>query len=93
MTDPTFPSLGVSQDVSDVLAKRGIITAFPIQTMVMADALAGRDVLARSRTGSGKTLAFAIPIVERLGCIRAEAVRPDPGADPRAGLAGRGRVP
>ena len=32
----------------------------------MADALAGRDVLAESRTGSGKTLAFAIPIVERL---------------------------
>jgi superfamily II DNA/RNA helicase len=32
----------------------------------MADALAGRDVLARSRTGSGKTLAFGVPIVEQL---------------------------
>jgi superfamily II DNA/RNA helicase len=32
----------------------------------MGDALAGRDVLARSRTGSGKTLAFGVPIVERL---------------------------
>jgi len=33
---------------------------------VMPDALAGKDVLAKSRTGSGKTLAFAIPIVERI---------------------------
>jgi superfamily II DNA/RNA helicase len=33
--------------------------------LVLPDALAGRDVLARSRTGSGKTLAFALPIIER----------------------------
>jgi superfamily II DNA/RNA helicase len=39
---------------------------FEIQAMVMKDALAGQDVLAKSRTGSGKTLAFAIPIVERI---------------------------
>jgi superfamily II DNA/RNA helicase len=45
---------------------RGIERPFAIQSLVMADALAGRDVLARSRTGSGKTLAFAVPIVERL---------------------------
>ena len=29
------------------------------------DALAGRDVLAKSPTGSGKTLAFALPLIER----------------------------
>jgi superfamily II DNA/RNA helicase len=45
---------------------RGVIEAFPIQELVLRDAIAGRDVLARSRTGSGKTLAFAVPIVERL---------------------------
>ena len=39
---------------------------FAIQSLVLPDALAGRDVLARSRTGSGKTLAFAVPLVERL---------------------------
>jgi superfamily II DNA/RNA helicase len=33
---------------------------------VLPDALAGRDVLAKSPTGSGKTLAFAVPLVERL---------------------------
>jgi superfamily II DNA/RNA helicase len=34
--------------------------------MVLEDATAGRDTLAKSKTGSGKTLGFAIPIVERL---------------------------
>ncbi len=45
---------------------RGFERPFAIQSLVLPDALAGRDVLARSRTGSGKTLAFAIPLVERL---------------------------
>jgi superfamily II DNA/RNA helicase len=48
------------------LARRGVLAPFAIQSLVLADALAGRDVLARSRTGSGKTLAFALPVVERL---------------------------
>ncbi len=37
-----------------------------IQELVLPDALAGLDVLAKSPTGSGKTLAFALPIVERV---------------------------
>jgi ATP-dependent RNA helicase RhlE len=61
-----FASFGVSSRVVEALSKRGIDSAFEIQAMVMVDALAGRDVLARSKTGSGKTLAFAVPIVERL---------------------------
>jgi ATP-dependent RNA helicase RhlE len=66
MSTQSFPDLGVSAPVADALVARGITAPFPIQTLVMADALAGRDVLAQSRTGSGKTLAFAVPIVERL---------------------------
>jgi superfamily II DNA/RNA helicase len=62
----TFTELGVSTPVVDALAKREINGPFAIQTLVLRDAIEGRDVLARSQTGSGKTLAFAIPIVERL---------------------------
>jgi superfamily II DNA/RNA helicase len=62
----SFAELGVSAPVCRALAGRGIDSPFPIQSLVMRDALAGRDVLAKSRTGSGKTLAFSIPIVERL---------------------------
>jgi len=64
--DPSFTDLGVSRKVADALRFREIASAFPIQARVIPDALARRDVLARSRTGSGKTLAFAVPIVERL---------------------------
>jgi ATP-dependent RNA helicase RhlE len=62
----TFIDLGAGAPVTGALARRDIREPFPIQEMVIPDALAGRDVLARSRTGSGKTLAFGVPIAERL---------------------------
>ena len=46
--------------------QRGIHTPFPIQELVIADVLAGRDVLAKSPTGSGKTLAFGVPMIDRI---------------------------
>src|SRR5947207_4093229 len=66
MQQQSFPDLGVSRPVLDTLATRGITKPFPIQAMVLADGMAGHDVLAKSRTGSGKTLAFALAIVERV---------------------------
>src|SRR3712207_4773737 len=65
MTTKSFRELGTSASVADALAARDIHHPFRIQTLVLPDALAGLDVLARSPTGSGKTLAFAVPIVER----------------------------
>jgi superfamily II DNA/RNA helicase len=62
----TFADLGASEPVSRALGRRDLEATFPIQELVIPDALAGRDVLARSRTGSGKTLAFGVPIAERL---------------------------
>ncbi|MFA5889782.1 MAG: DEAD/DEAH box helicase [Actinomycetota bacterium] len=62
----SFTDLGVSNGVARTLEKRGIAEPFEVQARVLPDAIAGRDVLVRSRTGSGKTLAFAIPIVERV---------------------------
>jgi superfamily II DNA/RNA helicase len=61
----SFRELGVSQPVVAVLAANSIDEPFRIQELVLPDALAGLDVLARAPTGSGKTLAFALPIVER----------------------------
>ena len=63
---PSFANFGVSKAVVDALSMRNIDGTFEIQALVLADAIAGKDVLAKSRTGSGKTLAFAVPIVERL---------------------------
>jgi len=63
MYEQSFSALGVSVQLERALAERGIERPFPIQELVLPDALAGRDVLAKSPTGSGKTLAFALPIV------------------------------
>ena len=71
----TFPDLGVSRPVAEALARRGVRTPFPVQALVLRDAIDGRDVLTRSPTGSGKTLAFAVPIAERL-----EPTDPTPSA-------------
>jgi ATP-dependent RNA helicase RhlE len=66
MSQQSFAALGVSAPVTEALAARGISHPFRIQSLVVPDALAGQDVLAKSPTGSGKTLAFGLALVERL---------------------------
>ena len=75
MSTQSFADLGASRAVVDALTGGGITAAFPVQRLVLPDALAGRDVLVKSPTGSGKTIAFAVPLVERL-----EATDPRPSA-------------
>jgi len=75
MSTKSFADLGASRPVVGALTEGGITAAFPVQRLVLPDALAGRDVLVESPTGSGKTLAFAVPLVERL-----EATDPRPSA-------------
>ena len=62
----SFADLGISKDVVRALAKRDITQPFPVQQLVVRDALAGHDLLVQSPTGSGKTLAFGIPMIDRL---------------------------
>jgi ATP-dependent RNA helicase RhlE len=62
----SFRALGVSDAVERALADLDIVEPFRIQSLVLPDAMAGRDVLAKAPTGSGKTLAFGLPIVERI---------------------------
>jgi ATP-dependent RNA helicase RhlE len=62
----SFADLGISKPVVRALARRGIAEPFPVQKLVVRDALAGHDLLVQSPTGSGKTLAFGIPLVDRL---------------------------
>lgn len=75
-TDVTFETLGVGERLCKTLADQGITTAFPIQALTIADALAGRDVCGKAKTGSGKTLAFGLPMLERLAAKLGE----DPGS-------------
>src|SRR2546421_11561015 len=72
MQQESFGALGVSAEVAHALEERGITTPFPIQALVVPDALAGLDVLAKAPTGSGKTFAFGLPIAERTEAAHGE---------------------
>jgi ATP-dependent RNA helicase RhlE len=52
--------------VVEALRVRSITHPFPVQELVIRDALAGHDLLVQSPTGSGKTLAFGLPLVDLL---------------------------
>jgi superfamily II DNA/RNA helicase len=75
LSQKSFRALGVSAEVAQALVARDITMPFPIQELVIPDALTGADVLAKAPTGSGKTFAFGLPIVER-----ADASAPTPTA-------------
>ena len=62
----SFAELGLRDEIVVALTARGITAPFPIQTLAIPDALAGRDVCGKAKTGSGKTLAFGLPILQRL---------------------------
>jgi ATP-dependent RNA helicase RhlE len=62
----SFADLGISKPVVGALAARNITQPFPVQQMVVSDALDGHDLLVQSPTGSGKTLAFGIPTVDSI---------------------------
>ena len=47
MSQQSFADLGVSRAVAGALAERGITEPFAIQQLVIADVLAGHDVLAK----------------------------------------------
>jgi ATP-dependent RNA helicase RhlE len=67
LSQQSFADLGVSRSAHGRgHAERDIHQPFAIQRLVVADVLAGRDVLAKSPTGSGKTLAFMTPIADRI---------------------------
>jgi superfamily II DNA/RNA helicase len=69
-----FADLGVPQPLVDALRARGILQPFAIQSLTIADALAGRDVCGKAKTGSGKTLAFGLPTLTLMA--KAEPKRP-----------------
>ncbi len=70
----TFADLGVPNELCDALEAQGITEPFAIQTLTIADAMAGRDVCGKAKTGSGKTLAFSLPAIAHT--VRSENGKP-----------------
>ncbi len=62
MTDMT----GIAGPLASALEARGYASLTPVQEAVLADGVAGRDLLVSAQTGSGKTVAFGIAIADEL---------------------------
>ena len=60
----TFPP--TSPPLARALAERGYDALTPVQTAVLADDAAGRDLLVSAQTGSGKTVAYGLAIAANL---------------------------
>jgi ATP-dependent RNA helicase RhlE len=61
-----FVALGLLPELTRALAERGYAEPTPVQTRVIPEILAGRDILAGAQTGTGKTAGFTLPILQRL---------------------------
>jgi ATP-dependent RNA helicase DeaD len=64
--EPTFASLGLSQEILTAIDAMGWAAPTPVQAACIEPAARGVDLIVQSRTGTGKTGAFGIPIVDRL---------------------------
>jgi len=71
----SFGDLGLPDALVVALATLGIDRPFPVQSLCIPPALAGRDVCGKAKTGSGKTLAFGLPLLVRVPAGRPRAPR------------------
>ncbi|MBN8447925.1 MAG: DEAD/DEAH box helicase, partial [Candidatus Accumulibacter sp.] len=58
--------LGLSAELTRVVAEQGYSEPTPVQAQAIPVILAGRDVLAGAQTGTGKTAGFTLPLLQRL---------------------------
>ncbi len=65
-TSRSFDDLGMTAELRLAVEELGWVHPTPIQAAVIAEAVAGLDILGLAETGSGKTAAFAIPLAQRL---------------------------
>ncbi len=64
--DVSWNALGLSPEVVSSLEAAGYARPTPVQAQAVPAALAGRDILCRSKTGTGKTAAFLLPMIEKM---------------------------
>ena len=56
----------IAAPLAAALASRGYDSLTPVQSAMLAEGVAGRDLLVSAQTGSGKTVAFGIAIADEL---------------------------
>jgi ATP-dependent RNA helicase DeaD len=70
--------VGIPAALQSALASRGYGAPTPVQSAVLAEDAAGRDLLVSAQTGSGKTVAFGLSIAPEL--LGGSERLPPPGA-------------
>jgi ATP-dependent RNA helicase RhlE len=75
-----FTGFDLDEMLMEALAREGLTTPTPIQSMAIPVLLQGRDLVGLAQTGTGKTAAFLLPLLTHLN--RGEPTRP--GGAPRA---------
>jgi ATP-dependent RNA helicase RhlE len=73
LNNKNFDSLGIGASLCRALSELGYKEPTPIQSQVIPQLLAGKDLLGIAQTGTGKTAAFALPILEMLTADRVQA--------------------
>lgn len=61
-----FSDFPLSAEILQGIEAHGYSTATAVQAATLEAALAGRDMVVRSKTGTGKTAAFSLPILEQI---------------------------
>merc|ERR1719400_2183000 len=62
----TWPQIGVSQRILEILKKLNYENPSPIQAQAIPVVMSGRDMIGIAKTGSGKTLAFLLPLFRHI---------------------------
>jgi ATP-dependent RNA helicase RhlE len=61
-----FAALGLMPELTRALTERNYSQPTPVQSQVIPEILAGRDILAGAQTGTGKTAGFTLPLLQLL---------------------------
>ncbi len=70
----TFYGLGIAPRLLQIITNLKFITPTPIQEKAIPVAIEGKDLVGVAQTGTGKTLAFGIPMIQRIGQVKAKGL-------------------
>jgi len=76
LTETTFASFGLAENILKAVEESGYTNPTPIQREAIPHILMGGDVTGIAQTGTGKTAAFVLPMIQRLSTGRARARMP-----------------
>lgn len=73
-TNQKFTDLGLCDSLLNVLKNLNLEIPTPIQAKAIPAALEGEDLIGIAQTGTGKTFAYGLPILQRLGQNKGQAL-------------------